>query len=69
MSIGKTIRELRHKAELTQKELAELSGVNRVTINAIENGYTKSPSVDVLMPLASAFGLTIDEIMVIVVEQ
>ena len=38
MSIGENIRYLRKQAKLTQKQLAQMVGVNEVTIRSYERG-------------------------------
>lgn len=60
--ITNQIRTLRFFAnEMSQQTLAELSGVSRQTINAIELGkYT--PSLDLAYKIAHVFGVKIDEV-------
>ena len=48
--------------ELSQKELAELSGVGQPTISKIFSG-TQRPSVDLLQKLCAAFGLTLSGVL------
>ena len=48
---------LRAKLDLSQARLAELAGVDRKTINRIENGHF-SPALDTLVRLSSAFAVT-----------
>ena len=38
VSVGESVRILRELQELTQSELAELTGIPQTTISAIENG-------------------------------
>jgi transcriptional regulator with XRE-family HTH domain len=38
VSVGESVRILREFQELTQAELAELSGIPQATLSAIENG-------------------------------
>ena len=60
--ISNQIRRLRFEhAEMTQQELAELIGVTRQTVNAIELGKY-SPSLEVAFKIAAVFGKTIHEI-------
>lgn len=56
------IRTLRFlKEEMTQKELADLVGVTRQTINAIElNKY--SPSLEVAFKIAQVFNVLITDV-------
>ena len=62
MPLANTIRQLRFsQGEMTQKELAEIVGVSRQTIHAIEaNKY--SPSLVVAFKIAYAFGHTVEEV-------
>ena len=46
---------------MTQKELAEVVGVSRQTINAIE-GNKYSPSLVVAFKIAHAFGYSVDSV-------
>ena len=59
--IGERIRQLRRDAKLTQDELAELCGANRVTIANYELGKYQ-PSIEALERLAEALGTTPDVI-------
>ena len=49
--------ELRTNAELSQAKLAEIAGVDRKTINRIENGHF-SPALDTIVRLSVALGIT-----------
>lgn len=49
--------ELRTDAELSQARLAEIAGVDRKTINRIENGHF-SPALDTIVRLSVALGIT-----------
>lgn len=49
------------KRDMTQKRLAELSGVSRATINSIRGG--KSCSDEVGQKIADALGVKAEEIM------
>ncbi|MGS2719159.1 helix-turn-helix transcriptional regulator [Paraglaciecola aestuariivivens] len=60
--IKNKIRELRFFAdEMTQKELAELVGVTRQTIMAIEK-CKHSPTLDIAFKIAEIFGQSIEEV-------
>ncbi|CAB4894111.1 unannotated protein [freshwater metagenome] len=48
---------LRAKHDLSQAALAQLAGVDRKTINRIENGHF-SPALDTLVRLSSALSVT-----------
>jgi DNA-binding XRE family transcriptional regulator len=49
--------ELRTDADLSQAKLAEIAGVDRKTINRIENGHF-SPALDTIVRLSVALGIT-----------
>jgi transcriptional regulator with XRE-family HTH domain len=53
--IGQLLKEERNKAGLTQKQLAEKSGISFVAINRIEKGNL--PRVSVATKLFNALGL------------
>ena len=59
--IGNNIRVWRAKQSMTQEELAEMVGVTRQTILAIEkNKY--SPSLKLAFEIATVFGVGIEEV-------
>ena len=60
MNIGTRIMELRCKSDLTQAELANLSGASQRAISAYEQGE-RLPNVKTIGKLAKAFGLTFNE--------
>lgn len=62
MPLANLIRRYRFEhGEMTQQQLADLSGVSRQSINAIErNKY--SPSLEVAFRIARAFGASIEDI-------
>ena len=57
--MGEKIRELRKKAKLSQDELAEMSGVSRVTINNIETGRIGAVMTTTLQAIAEALGVPV----------
>jgi putative transcriptional regulator len=60
--LSNKIRKLRFKnGEMTQKHLAELVGVSRQTMNAIEN-CRHAPTVAVAIRIADVFCITLDEL-------
>ncbi len=60
--IHNAIRRLRFDAdEMTQSQLAELAGVTRQTIHAIEKGKY-APSLLVAFRIARAFGRPLEEV-------
>jgi transcriptional regulator with XRE-family HTH domain len=57
--IGTKLKSTRLKRDLTIQELAAGSGVSANMISRIERGLT-TPSVEILMKLANAFGMSIN---------
>lgn len=53
----------RKKKNLSQQELARLSGVPQRTISSIETGFRKNPGIDTLAMLAAALGCSIDDLI------
>ena len=62
MALGNLIRRYRFDdGEMTQRQLADLCGVSRQTINAVErNKY--SPSLELAFKIARVFGVEIEDI-------
>ncbi len=60
--VSNQVRRLRFEnGEMTQQQLADLAGVTRQTVIAIESGkYT--PSLSLAFKLAKIFGLTLENI-------
>jgi putative transcriptional regulator len=59
--LSNTLKVHRAMKDLTQAELAELAGITRVSVNAIEGGRMV-PSVFLALKLASALGVTVDQL-------
>lgn len=60
--MAKSLRVRRAELDMTQAELADLSGVNIATINSYEQGgYT--PGADKLWALAKALGCTPNDLL------
>jgi putative transcriptional regulator len=61
-SIRNNIRRLRFEAnEMTQAELAEMVGVTRQTLNAIETAKY-SPTLELAFKIARVFDVPLDEV-------
>ena len=60
--IAEWLRDSRIKADLSQEGLANLAGVDRKTVNRIENGHF-SPSVDTMTRIATALGKKIPQLI------
>jgi len=61
-NVAENLLALREAASLTQLQLSELAGIDRKTINRIENGHF-SPSVDTLTRLALALNTSVSELL------
>lgn len=67
--ISNNIRKLRfHHDEMTQQQLAELVGVTRQTIVAIEKGKY-SPTLELAFRIARVFDLPLEEVFSFGIEQ
>ena len=62
MTVGENIRKFRKLQGLTQKKLAELSGLNEVTIRSYEAGKYK-PKIETIKKIADALGLYITNLI------
>ena len=60
LDLGKTIKTLRKEKGLTQQELAKKSGISRVTLSKLENGYIANISIVTINQVLSLLGYEID---------
>ena len=58
MDVIRAIVEARTSRNITQKELAERTGINQADISKLENG-TRNPSVNLLKRLADGMGMAL----------
>ena len=58
MDVIRAIVDARISQNLTQKELAELTGINQADISKLENG-TRNPSLKLLQRLADGMGMAL----------
>lgn len=56
------LKELRKNSALTQKQIADVLGIDRSTYSYYENGKA-SPSLAVLMRIAKVFNVTLDYVI------
>jgi transcriptional regulator with XRE-family HTH domain len=61
-AVGPRLRRLRERRELTLSALAAKTGISKSTLSRLENGERK-PSLELLLPLAEAFHLPLDELV------
>jgi transcriptional regulator with XRE-family HTH domain len=57
IEIGETIRKRRQLLGLLQPQLADISGINRRTIQLVEAGKA-NPTIETLVKIADPLGLT-----------
>lgn len=62
MNIGNRIKTLRESAGLSQKELAEILSIQRVSLNYYEMG-TRLPKTEVIIAMAKFFGVSADYLL------
>ena len=58
MEVIRAIVESRTSQNITQKELAERTGINQADISKLENG-TRNPSINLLKRLAEGMGMAL----------
>jgi transcriptional regulator with XRE-family HTH domain len=56
------LRAARRQKDITQSQLAELSGVNQTTISDIERGANRNPSWETVARIAKALGVPPEEL-------
>lgn len=60
--VNNNLSEVRKDKGLTQEELAEKSGISRVTIANIERGAVTNLKIGTMLSLANALDSTVEEI-------
>ena len=60
IQIGQKVKEKRESINLTQAQLASLSKVSRMTINALENGRLKEIGITKLLSIIELLDMTLD---------
>ena len=63
LKLGKKIRSLRLKANLSQEKLAELAGVGYKHIQEMEGKRPASTKIDTLAKIAKALGTTASKLL------
>ena len=68
MALGQQLRELRKARNLSQKQLADLVGINFTYLSKIENerlDFAQFPSEDLIQRLAKALNADVDELLIL----
>jgi len=65
MAFGEEIRELRKAQKMSQRELANRTGIDFTYLSKIENNRIEPPSEDVIRRVAQALGEDADELIVL----
>ena len=61
-NIGKNLLALRKKARYSRKDIADMLGVNEMTVGTYERGE-KNPTIPKLIQLADFFAVSIDDLI------
>jgi transcriptional regulator with XRE-family HTH domain len=61
MGFGEALRAIRVEAGMTQRDLADVSGVHQTTISSVE-AETRTPTIKVLLPLCEGLAVTPDQL-------
>ncbi|MGV9409592.1 helix-turn-helix domain-containing protein [Nocardia sp. NPDC003693] len=61
-AVGPRLRELRRQRETTLAELSAATGISVSTLSRLESG-ARRPTLEQLLPLARAHGVTLDELV------
>ena len=58
MSFGSQLRQIRRDAGFTQRQLADVAGLDFSYISKLENGHNPPPAADTIVRLCKAMGVT-----------
>ena len=61
--LARTLSRFRSRAWLSRERLAELSGVSVDLVQSLEQGRTANPTLNTLVRLAGALGVTVGELI------
>ena len=62
IAVGPRLRALRKEREITLADLSEATGISVSTLSRLESG-ARRPTLELLLPLARAHGVTLDELV------
>ena len=61
--LSNRLKELRKKSGWSQQKLAEKAGVSYNTITKIEQGAATMPTIQTMIKIADAFGVSLDDLV------
>ena len=61
--ISKNLRKFREKLRISQDQLARKANIPYSTYLKIESGYTPNPSIQAVVNIAEALGISIDSLV------
>ncbi|MFC7753720.1 helix-turn-helix domain-containing protein [Tsukamurella soli] len=61
-NVGPRLRAIRQERDVTLTTVAEATGISVSTLSRLEGG-TRKPTLELLLPLARAYGLPLDELV------
>ena len=61
--VGDNIKRIRRKAGMNQQELAERCGISKSQLSRLESGEQDNPLIKTIIPIATALGVSLDEIV------
>jgi len=61
--LANRIKELRKKSGWSQQKLAEKAGISYNTITKIEQGAATMPTIQTMIKIADAFGISLDQLV------
>ncbi|TRZ48800.1 XRE family transcriptional regulator [bacterium] len=61
--IGANLRNLRKKKGLSQEKLARRADISLNTLTKIESGYAKKPTIQTVVKIANALGVSVDTLV------
>jgi len=61
--LSQRIKDLRRKTGWSQQKLAERAGLSYNAITKIEQGAAQKPTIQTMIKIADAFGISLDELV------
>lgn len=62
-TIGKNIKKLRQKKELSQDKLSKLADLSLNTVVKIELDESPNPTIETIQRIAKALGVSVDDLL------